>query len=83
MIVFPHMLENAAKEAGMTVPPDAEDFNGDEFPHFRVFCEAQLARPMLSPGEHWENAKIIANISNEKIKTVTIDDLRNLGFQGI
>ncbi len=30
----------------------------------------------------WDNAKVIASIPNDKIKTVTVNDLISLGFEG-
>lgn len=78
MIVFPFLLVPAAEEANMKVPPDADNFNADEFPHFRVFCNIQLSRA-ATPTEHWENAKLIAAIPDDKIRTITVQDLRDLG----
>lgn len=75
MIAFPGMLINPAKEAGMKVPENADNFDPKEFPHFKVFCNVQLGRRMPSPTSHWENAKIIASIPQEKIFTITIGEL--------
>lgn len=83
MIAFPKMLVSAAKAAKMKVPKDPDEFPKEKYPHFWIFCAIQLARPMRSPGEHWENAKIIAEISEEKLKTMTFADFISAGVQGI
>lgn len=75
MLAFPSMIIEAAREARMKVPDigGAEDeFDAEEFPHFAVFCNVQLCRPMQW-GEHWENVKIIAKIPNDKIKNTTLE----------
>ncbi len=83
MIIFPSMLIPAAEKAGIKVPPNPDKFDSKEFPHFAVFCNAQLCRATAYHGEHWENAKLIADISEDDIKTITWDKLREMGFSGI
>lgn len=74
MMAFPCMLVKAAQQAGMKVPNDPDDFSAKEYPHFHVFCAIQLYRPMRA-GEHWENAKIIASLSNERVLNITLGEL--------
>lgn len=92
MLLFPSMLAPHAKSAGMPVPSDdqitAMEKGDDEpvkqgFPHFFVFCNIQLGRRLTSWAEPADNAVVIAAIPADKIKTVTIDDLRELGVNGI
>jgi hypothetical protein len=78
MLAFPSMLVSAAENAGMTVPPDPDVFDADAFPHFQVFCLTQLCRS-CEPGEHWDNAKVIASI--EDIKSATLMDLIAAGLR--
>lgn len=84
MILFAGMLIPAAVDAGMKVPAqeDLDEENlevlRDEFPHFYVFCQMQLARRMY-PGESFANATIIAKIPEKKIRKVTFQDLAKLG----
>lgn len=83
MMIFPGMLIEAAKRAGIKVPEvdvDKEDYDKYQFPHFGVFCNMQLNRPVVW-GEHWDNAKIIATIPEDKIKDVTLSNLFELGCQ--
>ena len=82
MLAFPEMIVPAAKKAGMKVPKDANDFDSNKYPHFCVFCIVQLCRPMLRLDEHWNNAKIIAAIPEDKIRTVTLEQLlaKGLGY---
>jgi disulfide oxidoreductase YuzD len=85
MIAFAGMLIPAAEKAGIKCPSDKEVDNWDteemknKYPHFYVFAMVQLGRRM-SPGEHWNNAKIIAKISDEDILNITILDLMELGL---
>lgn len=76
------MLISAAEHAGMKTPilDKNDQFNREEFPHFAVFCNAQLCRPMHSLNEHWENAKVIAEISDNEIRSVSIENLIGRGF---
>jgi hypothetical protein len=75
MIAFPSMLVPAATDAGMKVPPDPDSFDRLKFPHFQIFCNAQLVRAMTAPGEHWENAKKVAKIPDDEIMDITLADL--------
>jgi hypothetical protein len=80
MLVFPSMLIPAAIAAGIKVPKDVDNFDSNEFPYFSVFCTIQLCRPMHVLSEHWDNAKIIADIPDKKIRKITIIDLINKGL---
>ena len=80
MIAFPGILAAAAEQAGMKVPPDAENFKPADYPHFHVFCTVQLGAPMPRPDAHWENAKLIASLGPRKIKTVTYQQLLDMGL---
>jgi hypothetical protein len=94
MMVFPSMLMTAATQAGMKVPTESEleryeevedlarDFPDfiQRYPHFHVFCNLQLCRP-IRWGEHWENAKVIAAIPLEKLKTMTLEDFIAAGLE--
>lgn len=81
MLILPSMLLEAAEKAGIKVPPGNvdKDFDADEYPHFAVFCNAQLCRRM-QPGEHWENAVVIAAIPDAEIKTISMKGLMARGF---
>lgn len=82
MMVFPGMLVSAAERAGIKVPEDPDnDYDPMEFPHFHLFCCAQLGQSMPYAGVHWDNAKVIASIPEEKIMEVTYEDLKDWGFQ--
>ncbi len=81
MIISAPMLIGPAKKAGMKVPFDADNFNPKDYPHFSVFCSVQLGAPMPSWTSHWTNAKIIAAIPDNKIKTITYRDLTKMGFE--
>lgn len=79
-MAYPSMLADAAEKAGMKVPPDPDDFVGKEYPRFAVFCTLQLNR-RLNWGEHWDNAKVIAAVPDDKIMTSTLEDFLALGLR--
>lgn len=79
MLMLPELLIEAAQEAGMKTPEDCNNFDFDTYPHFCIFCKVQLGIP-VTWGNHWDNAKIIAKIPQEKLQTLTYEDLLNLGF---
>jgi hypothetical protein len=81
MMILESMLIDAAGKAGMKVPPDADEFDAAEFPHFRVFCNLQLCRPMKMDGEHFRNAEVIAQIPEERIKTMKLADFLAEGLE--
>jgi hypothetical protein len=80
MLAFSGMLVPAAEKVGMKVPVDTDEFDPVEFPHFAVFCNVQLARPVVYHGEHWDNAGVVAKIPDDQIMSVTLIDLLNLGL---
>lgn len=81
MLAFPEMIVEAAYEAGIEVPNNFHDYDKDKYPHWFVFCQMQLGQPMPNPNSHWENAKVIAAIPDDQIKTVTPEQLCELGLQ--
>jgi len=82
MIATASGLVSAAEDAGIKVPENLEDFDSDKYPHWHVFMAVQLGVPMPSPGCHFENAKIIAALSNKEALTIMMKQLREKGFQG-
>jgi len=80
MMSFPCMLVDAAEKAGMKVPADPDHFDGEQFPHFAIFCTVQLGRA-IRWGEHCENAKVVATIPDNKIKTITLQELMARGLE--
>ena len=83
MLVFPGMIAEAAKKAGMKVPKDPDGkWKPKDYPHFHVYCNVQLCRP-ISWGEHWENAEIVAAIPENELEAMTLEQLiaRGLHFQ--
>jgi hypothetical protein len=80
MLAFPGMLTEPAKRAGIKVPPNPEDYDKNKYPHFAVFCSMQLGRRMSSATSHWENAKVIASIPDDKIRVVTAENILGMGF---
>lgn len=80
MLAFDKMLIDAAKNAGIEIPSDLDNYNRDQFPHWYIFCISQLGRPCPFPGCHYDNAKIISSISKDEIQKVSLSDLEEKGF---
>lgn len=80
MIAFPGLLTAPAEVAGMKVPPDPDNFDPEEYPHFSVFLKVQLGAPMPDPSAHWENAKVVASVPEDKIHMVTYQELLDAGL---
>lgn len=80
MLAFPGMIAGAAEKAGIKLPDDIEEYDPDQFPHWHVFQRVQLCRAMSYPAEHWDNAKIIATIPDDQIRTVTVEGLLAAGL---
>ena len=79
MIAFPDLLVRPAIDAGIKTPNDIDgDWSKDDYPHWHVFTSWQLGRAMPSPSSHWENAKTIAAIPEDRIRHVTFGDLQQL-----
>jgi len=81
MLAFPSMLVVHAKTAGIKCPPDPDNFKKAKYPHFFVFCQVQLCRPMGSPLEASQNAEVVAKVPASKILKVTLDDLIERGLR--
>lgn len=79
MLAFPSMLVQACIDEGIPTPHDPDEYDPELFPQFHLFCIAQLGRPM-SPGAHWENAKVIAAIPPSEVKTITFEQLTERGW---
>lgn len=84
MLAFESLIAQAATDAGMKTPPGElldEEWSAEEYPHFRVFCNIQLGREMSRPNQHWDNAKVIAKIPDDRIKEMTLADLEAAGVE--
>ena len=84
MLVYEGMIAEAAKLAGMEVPPDDQldtDWDREKYPHFHVYCSVQLGRPLTAWNEHWENAEIVASVGPDKIRKITLQELIGLGLR--
>lgn len=76
---FAEMLLEPAHSAGIKTPPDANKYNKEEFPHWHVYTLVQLGAPMAHASVHWDNANAIAKIPEDRIRTLTTDDLDEYG----
>lgn len=83
MIAFPGMLAKAATLAGISIPDNVDKFEEyvELYPHFYVFCLMQLGQSMPYPGVHFDNARIIAECTEDEIVVITPNELIDRGFQ--
>ncbi|AKF13632.1 hypothetical protein PHIN3_369 [Sinorhizobium phage phiN3] len=81
MIAFVEMLVPMAKQAGMKVPPDPQNFDKNDYPHFFIYQYLQLGTAMPHTDSHWTNAVVIAKIPEERIKGITFPELEAAGFE--
>jgi hypothetical protein len=80
MFAFNGLLMDAAEQAGIKTPADPEHYDPEQFPHWHVFVMAQIGSPMPYAGVHWENAKVIAAISEPEVRTLSFRELCAKGF---
>lgn len=80
MFAFPGMMMPAAEAAGIEVPYDPENFDKEKFPKFHVFVRMQVGRPMPYSGCVFDNAKLIASLSDDQAKTITLEQLVERGY---
>lgn len=81
MLAYPGMIAEAARKAGIEVPADPDgEFDPEKYVRFSIFCTVQLGRPMTSWNEHWDNAHVIANIPENRLKTITLAQLIGCGL---
>lgn len=82
MMAFAGMLVDAAAKASIKVPDDLERYEPTDFPHWHVFCAMQLGASMPYAGVHFDNAKAIAAIPDDKIMVALYHEIvDNYGFQ--
>jgi hypothetical protein len=79
MMLFPGMLIGACEKSGIKVPENVDEYDPEKYPHFYVFCQLQLGRP-ITWGEHWDNAEIISKLTVEEIKTFTLAEYLSRGL---
>ena len=81
MIAFPRLLCKPALRAGILVPKNQDNYDPDDYPHWHLFLTAQLGQPMPCWNVQWDNAKVVAGLTIEQVKTVTLIGLKRRGFQ--
>lgn len=81
MIAEPALLRKPAEEALISVPPDLEKYDPEQYPHWDVFCIMQLGTPLPDWSAHFHNAEVIARIADDEIYHITRDDILKRGFK--
>ncbi len=75
------MLVNPAREAGISVPDDPENYDTEVYPHWNVYCSVQLGSPMPNWSCHWENARVVSHVPLSEITSITLEQLLERGLQ--
>ena len=78
MFIFPGMFYNHIKDSKLKMPEDFENYDPEEYPHFHVFILTHLGQP-IDVAALEDNANIIADIPENAIKSVTLNDLMEKG----
>lgn len=83
MIAFPSILASYAKDVGMPVPVDPDQFleEKEQFPNFAVYCLLQIGTAMPNWNSARTNAEIVAAVPADKVKDMTLADFEALGFE--
>lgn len=76
---FPEMFLNYIEGSGLKIPKDLKNYDPQEYPHYSVFEKLHLGIPIDIYSLH-DNAKIIAKLTNDEIKTITLNQLIDKGF---
>ena len=71
------MFVKIAKNNGIKVPENPNNFDKDQFPHFEVLLNFLLGKS-VDIGQNDQIAKIIANLSEDKIRVTSYDELIDL-----
>lgn len=77
---FPDMFYGLLNEVGISIPENHEKFDFYEYVHYNVFMNVSLGYA-YHEWQHEHNAKIIASIPHEKLNTMTVEGLINLGCE--
>jgi hypothetical protein len=84
MIAFASLLVPPAEQAGIKIPDVVSDdnltYDPKDYPHWHIFCNAQLGTPMPSADAHWNNAHVVASLSEFDTKVITMKELVDRGF---
>lgn len=77
---FPRMFRTHIKDSNLKIPEDFDNFDPVEYPHFQVFLNVHLGRPIIVECLE-DNANIIADIDEKDLMegNVTYQDLFDKG----
>ena len=81
MIALAEMLVEPAKKAGIRVPDDVHNYNKLDYPYWFVYVQLQLGEAMPRPDSHWRNAELVAGLTETQLRTFTVQDFLNAGFE--
>jgi len=75
MITQAETLVEAAKAAGIDVPPNIREYSKDDYPWWHLYRISQIDRPMPHPDSHQKNARVIADIKADRIRDLGFSDV--------
>jgi hypothetical protein len=76
---FPGMFANHIEDSRLKQPVDFENYDPNEYPHFHVFMSIHLGNT-IDHSTLEENANIIADIPDDEIRQVTLEQLVDKGL---
>lgn len=72
------MVSHYAKDAGMLIPDNPENFDFEKYPHFSVYTQL-VTGTALDYEQFVKIAQVIADVPYNRIKKVTYEDLIEMG----
>lgn len=73
------LLAVHARNAGIQVPDDLEEYDREQFVRFEVYARIQWCRPIVG-NSHVRNAEIVAALPEKKLYSIVFGDLKKLGI---
>ena len=64
-------LVSFAKVAGISVPDNPHDLSTDDYPHWNLYCNVQIERPIPSDDALLHNAMVIAAVPTSRLLSTT------------
>jgi hypothetical protein len=74
MFCFAEMLLPHIKDSKISLPEDLNVYSRRRYPHWHIFKATHLG-VAIDPSTLAGNADIVAKLTDEEVKTVTIEDL--------
>lgn len=80
MIAVSEILAECAREAGIKVPENLDEYDPNDFPHWHVYHSVQFGQPMPHWSAHRDNAKVVADVPESMIRIIKLSALIERGL---